>query len=182
MTELRQTEGEPEKTIYGPEWRAAMLRLRRLPREEDRAAATALVGHVGRGWEHLRSLQNFVVESRQLATGNALAAAVLDFIESYVLDTFHGIAADVAELIPGGTGPTPALIELEGEAAQFHTFLTVLRVTSDSPTLPAPLTATIRAATAPLLTWGPELYTLAVRFYPPHRGGSGGLTGAETTT
>ena len=49
MTELRQTEGEPEKTIYGPEWRAAMLRLHRLPPEEDRAAATALVGHRASG-------------------------------------------------------------------------------------------------------------------------------------
>ncbi|HKP77169.1 MAG TPA: hypothetical protein VJT67_16675 [Longimicrobiaceae bacterium] len=146
--------GEPTRTIFGEEWRAAKNRVRRL-RQNDRALLVPLLDVVESAWPRVRTLQVLHDQLRPYATG--LFAHLLDFIDTHVCDLFRSVAVDVARFVPPPPGARaaaePDFDSANADAAQFGVFVAVLHAACCDPTVPASAAEVIRGATQPLLPW-----------------------------
>ena len=160
MTNANQSHawGEPEHTIYSPQWWNARARIRKLPKRQQ-ALFTRLLDHVEAGWRHVRTLQIAYERLEHLTRNESELAQFLDFIDADVVDLFRVVASDAAELVPGlearEEGADPG--DMDGDAALFLRYLQVLRMAARSGAVPEQLRDTVDAGAAGLSGWLPRL-------------------------
>lgn len=93
--------GEPQATIYSPEWRTAQSRLRHLKHAELRAVLKATFRHLEDGWDTVRPLQAQYEATEHATEGmDPTTQSVLYFLGMELVDRYRGLALDMMRAVP----------------------------------------------------------------------------------
>jgi hypothetical protein len=144
------TAAEPEATIFGPAWTAARARLASVQPAEARALLASAMHRAESGWTAVRALQQWAARNRERESADDDYGCLLTYVETDVRESFRSMAlalAHVAADWPGGERASTD--DVDGWLSAFVRYVTVLRLATESATVPPEFRELVRQV-APL--------------------------------
>lgn len=140
-------------------WEAARARLSESTAITDHEPLSALLDVIDEGRAPLRALGEAAADAGASAEQGSALAALVDFIQTDVLDAFRSLAEDSTEFVSAayGTGEAPQIDDVQGDAEDFVGWVAVLGLAASSPVVPDRLASAMRAAADALQGWDKRL-------------------------
>src|SRR5215207_9683810 len=146
----------PTTAVGKPEWwEAAREQLSENVAITEYGPLSALLDVIGEAWTHLRVLHDAAADARATVEPDSSTAALLDFIQSDVLDAFRSLAEDCTGFVSAvcGAGEAPETDDVRGDAADLACWIAVLGFASSSRTVPERLSTVMRQTADALQGW-----------------------------
>lgn len=154
-------EPDPEPLSRPVWWLAARQRASELKVDEEGQRIVALlISHVETAWPWIEELEAFCRGRCTRMDGDDPQAHFLRFLESDVIDLFHSLAENAANMVPGCGGSEPEPDGLQGEAGRFNRFLSVLVLAAEAAVIPEDVRTSVRRIGRDLGDWNPEFTVL----------------------
>lgn len=152
----------PEVTIYGPEWTAARNRLASVEPAEARALLASAMDRVESGWTAVSVLHQWLERNRGRESAEDDYGCLLTYVETEVRETFRSGALALAHVAADWPDWERASTEdVEGLLSTFVRYVTVLRLATESATVPTEFRELVRQV-APLGLEGEWFHQLLV--------------------
>lgn len=140
----------PEVTIYGPEWTAARDRLASVQPAEARALLASAMDRVESGWTTVGALHQWLERNRGRESAEDDYGCLLTYVETEVRETFRSMAVALAHVAADWPDWERASTdEVDGLLSTFVRYVTVLRLATESATVPPEFRELVRQV-APL--------------------------------
>lgn len=141
---------EPDATIYTPAWVAARDRLAFIEPAEARALLASAMDRVESGWTAVRDVQHLLDRNRGRESGDDDYGCLLTYVETEIRESFRSMALALAHVAADWPAWERASIDdVEGSLSAFVRYVTVLRLATESATVPPEFRGLVRQV-APL--------------------------------
>ena len=142
---------EPDATIYGADWMAARDRLPLMEPAEGRALLASAMDRVESGWTAVRDLQHWLDQNTGRERADDDYGCLLTYVETDVRESFRSMALALAHVAADWPGEERASTDdVDGWLSAFARSVTVLRLATESATVPPEFRELVRHQVAPV--------------------------------